>query len=334
MNSGQLVENYKADESKCWKYTDFIKHNPVFYPRVGDIFLKELFSLANPEYDIPYSRRKKVQMDSVWYDVSEETFALFVMGCVAAKEQQTEFDITLDNGNVIPFYCYLYLTCLFIDQAKRIATKEVSGESITRLRKEKEQKGICRPDCRKYYKCIGFMPRQIASDLPIAKNFCPLEKEYECARKCPTGCMVGANRVCKGYMSYRSKEELLYLNLIQTGHLPVGAIAGELLFDYMSEEYRKYGQMLEEEFQTPAHPVQANCQMFSVLAYMVDALYASEWLLRKDRQPVGVLEETLCTNKLWQLLDLLKADAKGNSAGNMLARILYKAQKMLDNQAQ
>lgn len=329
MNKEKWIETYREDDSKIWEYSEFIKHNPVLYPRVGDVFLKELFLLANPDYEMPYSRRKKVQMDSVWYGVSEETLALYVKGCELTEGKTANFAITLDNEHTIPFTVCLYLMCLFVDKAKQMSSRQVSVESIGRLKKDKAQKGICKPDCRKYYRCIGYTPDQIASDMPVTKNFCPVEKEYSCERKCPTGITIGKTRIEKGMFTFREKEELLYLYLLKTGRLPVGVLAGELLFDFLVKEYAAYCDLLEEQNGVDAMKTSVNCQLFNVFAYLVDGLCAADWLEIKEVDDIERLKEDLEKNRLWQLLERLNSKRQECRQENMFAEILYNARKAL-----
>jgi len=327
MNREQLIEKIKANEVHYWKYTEFIRHNPVLYPRVGDIFLKEIFALANPDYEVPYSRRKKVQMDTVWYGVSDDTLALFLVGCEMAGEFAEDLDVYLDNGNLVPFYVYWYLACLFLDEAKKMCETKVPQESIARLKKDKSQKGICKPDSRKYYKCIGYFPKQVASDVPVTKNFCPVEKEYLCERKCPGALTIGQTILSKGTFGFRQKEELLHLYLLKTGRLPAGILAGELLFDFMVKEYAYFCELMEEQATHAALKRPVNCQLFNLFAYIVDALCTADWLEMKESENLEALREELENNNLWQLYELLANKKKITPYENPLGQILHKARK-------
>lgn len=303
------IEKEKKEylERECWKCTGYIKHNPVLYPRVGDLFLRELFALANPQCKAPYSRRKKVQMDSIWYLPDNQTFTMYETGCRLAKERGLEESIWLKNGNEIPFFAYWYLICLFWCEAKDYAEVSLSEDWMSRFRKEKMQKGLCKSDSRKYFKAIGLSVHNVASDFPITKNYCPLNRESECKEVCLTEIKVGDASVRRLGLTYREKEELLSFYATKYHRLPIGAVAGELLYGFMGDEYREYFHLMVEQKAFATIPIRFfGCELFSVFAYLTDALYfySLKQLISGYKQKKICIEE-LEKEGLWQLSGLL-----------------------------
>ena len=308
MNIETLVKLYMEGEKECWQYTDYIKHNPVLYPRVGDVFLKELFTLSNPNTKIAFHRRKKVQIDNLWYRVNKKTLLSYIIGCEIVGKNSNCLDIHLDNGNRIPFFVYWFLTCVFLGEAEGMSLKRISKEAVSRLRKEKDQKGICRPDCRKYYKNVGLITEHIASDFPLSKNFCPLKQEFICELKCPTALKIGDLEIKKGLFNYRRKEELLFLHVVQDGFLSKEMIAGELLFQFIKKEYAAFYDLIEKEKTECKGQCQDafNCQLYTVFSYVMDSLTSSAWLKWLSEQEDDSIKDILTNQNLWQLLDVTK----------------------------
>ena len=273
MNIDGLIKTYMEGERECFEFTEYLKHNPVLYPRVGDIFLRELFILANPDRKPPYSRRKKAQMDNLWHKVSKKTLAQYLIGCEIVKNSNLQLDFELENGNKIPFSAYGYLICLFLGRAEELSTQNLQEELIAKLKKEKAQKGICKPDARKYYKTIGLLLDQVASDFPLTKNYCPMKLEYVCKENCPTTLKLGGMELARGRFHYREKEDLLFLYASKKGHLPKELIAGEMLFQFIRKEYSAFLSVPFDQFEmeTDWNKEHFNCQLFGVFAYIMDA---------------------------------------------------------------
>lgn len=304
MNINHLLKLYIEEKKECWQFTEYIKHNPVLYPRVGDIFLKELFALANPDKKMPYNRRKKIQMDTVWYKRSKASLATFVLGCEIARVLNCDMDIQLQNGQKIPFYAYYYLTCLFLGEAQELSLKELSWETVAKLKKEKELRGICKPDSRRYYKAVGMNEEHVASDFPISKHFCPMGQEYECEVECPKQLTIGNWSIAKGTINFRQREELLYFSATQNRHFPKGNLTGELLSHFLTNEYMEYYERLREE--DPSAEGSINCQLLSVFAYLTDCLNGLTWMhLLLHEKKTGELAELFKKDGLWQLMELL-----------------------------
>ena len=316
-------------ERECWQCTDYIKHNPVLYPRVGDIFLRELFALANPNCKMPYSRRKKVQMDTLWYRADETTISLFETGCKVAIQNGLNLPISLTNGNEIPFYVYWYLLCLFLQESKFSANIELPQDWNTRIKKEKTQKGICKSDCRKYFKAVSLGIRNVASDFPISKNYCPLEREYECREICPVQIKIGDCVVQKGVLNYREKEELLYWYAVKKNRLPKGVLGAELLYDYMAGEYSRFFALMKEQKSFASIPISFfNCQLYAVFAYLSDVLYTHSLLeMVEEQKQYGNIKAELEKEGLWQLAERLANTKK--IPDNALSKLLIAAEKEL-----
>ena len=309
MNIDGLIKTYMEGERECFEFTEYLKHNPVLYPRVGDIFLRELFILANPDRKPPYCRRKKAQMDNLWHKVSKKTLAQYLIGCEIVKNSNLQLDFELENGNKIPFSAYWYLICLFLGRAEELSTQNLQEELIAKLKKEKAQKGICKPDARKYYKTIGLLLDQVASDFPLTKNYCPMKLEYVCKENCPTTLKLGGMELARGLFHYREKEDLLFLYASQKGHLPKELIAGEMLFQFIRKEYSAFLSVPFDQFEmeTDWNKEHFNCQLFGVFAYIMDALCISSFLLWQNTNPKEMkTEQQFWEEGLFQLADLSK----------------------------
>lgn len=314
----QLLKMYNDGERECWQCTEYIKHNPVLYPRVGDIFLRELFVTANPDRKVSYSRRKKVQSDSLWYMWNKEAYVRYVFGCELCDMLGLDLDIHLTNGKRIPFTSYWYLLCLFMEQARDLSCGEISNECLQKWKKDKEQRGICKPDCRKYYKTVGLHLEQVASDFPISKNYCPMQRELECERECPKQLVLTGRKIEEGTLNFRQKEELLYFSVNTEKKIPQEILAGELLYHYLQEEYMSYGNLL---FEGDGN-ADVNCQMFTFFAYLTDCLSGFAWLKLQISFTAEIREQISQLEKegLWQLIDLLKKPIL--KANNVLPLIL------------
>ena len=326
------IEKEKKEylERECWKCTDYIKHNPVLYPRVGDIFLRELFALANPQSKAPYSRRKKVQMDTIWYLSDESTLDMYETGCKLAKVHNLDQSIWLKNGNEIPFFVYWYLICLFFREAANYDMNHLSKEWLARVKKDKLQKGICKSDSRKYFKAIGMSVSNVAADFPISKNYCPLNRELCCKEICPKEIRVGDLTLQNSSMNYRTKEELLYLYAKKEEVLPKGVIAAELLYAYMTKEYNSYFALMLEQNVFATIPIHFfNCQLYDVFAYLADALYVfSLKRLFVQYKQNKQLKEELEKEELWQLSDML--NYKNQIPDNALSELLLIVEEELE----
>ncbi|MBQ7360449.1 MAG: hypothetical protein IJW63_10175 [Lachnospiraceae bacterium] len=317
MNIDYLLKLYSEEERECWQFTEYIKHNPVLYPRVGDIFLKELFALANPDKKMPYNRRKKIQMDTVWYKRSKASLATYVLGCETARMLGCDTDIYLENGQRIPFYAIFYLTCLFLGEAQELSVKELTSEMVSKLKKEKEVKGICKPDCRRYFKAVGVNVEHVASDFPLSKHFCPLQQEYECEVECSKQLKVGNEIFTKGIVNFRQREELLFFSTTQRRQLPKGILAGELLCQFLTTEYKGFADSLKDDNMTAETEI--NCQLLAVFAFLTDCLNGLTWMKLLLSQNLGVekLKEMFQKEGLWQLTELV-SERKWNTNNPLL----------------